>query len=328
MKTNVLLIIILLLSSCATLVNTKYTKVTVTTYPEGAKVVVNKEDTFCCTPQLIFVKRKDEPLRITAIKDSFPAKTMMVDYKASFPYLANTVFWYGYLIDLTNNKRFTYPKHVYIDMINPKESYQGYPDWHTHPERTFNIVASIPAINFYYYDANNQNETIKGYLGLTVSAEYYLSQKNYISLQYGGLDHADNSRRGVIFTNYDSWQETHRKLDYVNVRINRRTNDNFHFGIGVSYQAFKKDHNQNIRYFDSNRDFPPYGQEIDTSYNLSSLPIQGIGLSLSAQAQLSRTLFLGTMFQPILFNTGKSASGYFHYLNFELIYKLPVMHLK
>ena len=307
-----------LLGSCATVFNSQYTTSHIVTNPKGAKIVINGIDTICCSNNEIAIKRSSVPVRIEVLKDSLK-QTVQVLPKTSLIFFLNALYYPAFIVDLLNDKRFTYPDKIYIDLYNPQNSYHVLrDDWKKHKDQPINIGLSVPIINGYYYSSNHQNNSMSGVLGVAFHSEYYLDRKYYLSAELGGLEH----NNWVGFRLYP-YTETHRRLLYFNTRINERVN-RWNFGAGLSYQQFNM---ENTLHDGRNGGFL-FPSHQDTVYQIEKQYKEGIGLNLSVQYQLGKYFYLGTMFQPLLFNTPPAAKGYMHYINFSLIFKLPVWSRK
>ncbi len=115
----------LLLSSCTTIFNTSTTPVTIHTN-EAAKVVVAR-DTTDAEPlgARLEVERSKEVLKIKVVGDS-AMRTIQLYPEISPVYWLNIATGYGFLVDLSNTKRFTYPRHVYVDLQDQETSYLPY----------------------------------------------------------------------------------------------------------------------------------------------------------------------------------------------------------
>ncbi len=311
-----LLLLPVLLGSCATIFNSTYTTTQIVTNPTAAKMVINGVDTLCCSNKVIVLKRSSAPVKIDIIKDSLK-QTVQVLPKTSPIFYLNALYYPFFIVDLLNDKRYTYPEEVYVDLYNPQNSYQPYQKkWKDNKDKPINIGLSIPIINGYYYSSNPKNNRMFGTLGLALHSEYYLNTKQYFSAGLGGLEHNDWWGWHYPFT------VTHRRLLYINTRINQRVN-HLNFGAGLSYQQFNT---EKTVYVGSNSWGLTYHE--DTAFRIAKQYNEGLGLNLSVQYQLSRNFYLGTMFQPLLLNTAPAAKGYMHYMNVDIIFKLPVWNRK
>jgi len=307
----------ILLGSCATIFNSPYTTTHIVTNPTAAKMVINGVDTLCCSNKEIVLKRSSASVKIEIIKDSLK-QTVQVLPKTSLIFFLNTLYYPFFLVDLFNNKRYTYPEEVYVDLYNPHNSYQPFQKkWRDNKDKPINIGLSIPIFNGYYYNSNIRNNTMYGILGLAILSEYYLNTKKYFSVEIGGLEH-----NNWTWSKYYPYTVIHRRLLYVNTRINQRVN-RWNFGAGLSYQQF----NVEKTVYDGRNNW--WGSNhLDTTFQIAKQYNEGLGLNLSVQYQLGRNFYLGTMFQPLLLNTAPAAKGYMHYVNVNLFFKLPVCNRK
>lgn len=92
----------------------------------------------------------------------------------------------GYAIDLTNPKRFTYPKDIVAHY--GKNYYQTIPKYMTwrQPEKgLLNFKISVPESNWFFINSGNGNVNRFGFLGVLGGVEYYLTDKNSINADFG-----------------------------------------------------------------------------------------------------------------------------------------------
>ena len=320
MKHLYALILPLLLCSCASVFNGRYTATHIVTNPSNATIIVNGRDTTCCSDKIIALQRSPLPLRLEIKKDTLQ-QGLLIQPKLSNIYFLNVLYWPALIVDLFNDKRFTYPEEIYVDLYNPKNSYQPYcREWTKNDDKPLNIGLSIPIISDYYYSNANVNNNLWGSLGLGLNAEYFLNKKYYLSAELGWMEH--NTSRLFLYYPYIT---THQKLTFINSRINTRIK-RWNFGAGLSYQQF----NMERTFYNESNDslsVPPSPIK-DTSYQIAKQYHEGLGLNFSAQYQLGKNFYIGTMFQPLLFNTASSAKGYMHYINIDFIFKVPVWKRK
>ena len=120
-----LLLLPVLLGSCATIFNSTYTTTQIVTNPTAAKMVINGVDTLCCSNKVIVLKRSSAPVKIDIIKDSLKQTVQVLPNTSPIFYL-NALYYPFFIVDLLNDKRYTYPEEVYVDLYNPQNSYQPY----------------------------------------------------------------------------------------------------------------------------------------------------------------------------------------------------------
>ena len=113
-KSLFILLLLILLSSCATIVNHPLTDIRIhTTKPSK---IIYKNDTIrtVSNKAVLWVERKNETLSIVAMTDSI-TKTVEIKPKNSFMYWSNiwTNYGIGMLVDMDNPKRYSYPTNIY-----------------------------------------------------------------------------------------------------------------------------------------------------------------------------------------------------------------------
>jgi hypothetical protein len=119
----VLCAMLLSLSSCATIFNSKLTGLKVVT-SEPSRLVINQQDTVSnlSVEKNIAVNRDKKPLNLLIYNDSL-IKEVNVNYKLSSTSFLNFyfsyLFWVGYIVDANTKKLYTYPKLVYVDFHSP-----------------------------------------------------------------------------------------------------------------------------------------------------------------------------------------------------------------
>jgi hypothetical protein len=113
------LLILFLFTSCATLLNRKTCEVTLSANPAGTKIIYN--DSAYTAPITLRVMRSKKPLNVTSVYDSICKNfTIRPALNGMFLYgnLAGLPAPVGYLIDLTNPKRFCYGKYNTLDLLD------------------------------------------------------------------------------------------------------------------------------------------------------------------------------------------------------------------
>jgi len=139
---------LMLLSSCATIFNSKTTNLTIIT-SEPSKLIFDK-DTLknYTTNKNITVNRDKKPLIVTVCNDSL-MKTVKINSKNSFAYWLNLYpnwhLWTGFIIDTKTKRRYTYPKTVFIDFNKKDSTYLTYkPLDKLYDKKSSNILKLTP----------------------------------------------------------------------------------------------------------------------------------------------------------------------------------------
>ena len=123
LKIVVNLLTILLSTSCATLINTRIVRVNVYSETDSVKVHFNNDSlNWYNLPTSTDVIRSKNSLMITAQKDTTQKKIEVKRKISTAFWLGNLAFGpvgiVGYIVDLTNHKKFTYPQTIFIDYYN------------------------------------------------------------------------------------------------------------------------------------------------------------------------------------------------------------------
>ncbi len=315
MKYLLLAIASISLGSCATILSKDYSVTRIQTFPQGAKIIVNQKDTICCSERDVVLKKEKRPVEITFIKDTL-RKTIVVDPKLSTTYfLGNLVTPYliGYFIDLTNNKRLTFPKEIYVDIRQPNARYTTFiPNTLNH----LNLTLGLPLYNDYIFQGFQGRVNRGGSLGASIGLEYYLSPNSYLSTQVSSLVNQQSDNRW--YTNRNEYYDNeNRNTFFINSRYNRIF-QRLHLGIGLAYQ--------HLQYTKTKTTIDSIG---NYSYTLTDRSNnKQIAASLSAHYAISPTWYLGSVYQPILYDFKTVFPKYQHYFNIELIYKIHLMNTR
>src|ERR1035437_3460426 len=169
-KSALFVILILILSSCASVLN-RSTKTIYITTTTPAKVVVNKDTLRTFQHKIpVEVQRQSADLNINVFNDSIN-KTVTIKHRNSFAYWLNAyptpIFWTGFLIDKKNPKRYTYPTRMYFDMTDTTNTYLSYDPRSKKGEIDLHI--SMPYVNSFLLRPDNENnyKSNTGFWGLT-----------------------------------------------------------------------------------------------------------------------------------------------------------------
>jgi hypothetical protein len=145
-KTILLILISLIFSSCATLLNSRTEGLTIVTN-EPSKIQIEKDTIHSkSTQHYVAVERSKDSLEISAFTES-KRKTINVKSSNSFAYWLNlypSTAWTGFLIDKNNPKRYTYPKIIYIDLNQNGNNYLKYKPLDTVYSKYNNILKITP----------------------------------------------------------------------------------------------------------------------------------------------------------------------------------------
>lgn len=319
-----------MLASCATLVHTNYTEVNVYSKQDSLKIYFNDSSRYAFTPATLKVERSAEPLFLTIEKNNVRKKIIIpAKLSPAFWYgnILNGCFFAGYLVDLSNPRRFKYPANVYCDLDFPfKTNYAYKPvqkpgniisNYDQSPKvKTFtgakgmlNLKISVPEGNSFVINKQTHIGNSFGFLGITSAISYYYSDKKYVGIGAGAL----TDFLIPLPAPYDIWGGYERSFGtYLDVfkgfDVQRFS---FNYGLSISkYQYFR-------RYtFEL---FPTFVDSL-----LYSKTENRIGLSLSSVFKISSYFSCGIKYIPSFYTFGSSEWRYGHMLfldialNFEL----------
>lgn len=194
-KQLLLLILLLVLSSCAT-VFTKKTYEMEVNYQTHTMVKVNDSSFFL--PAKIEVKRSKEDLAMVFSNDSISRNYLFqpsLNPKFLYGNLAIMPPGVGYLVDLTNQKRFYYGKSVLVNTkdttLEDKKLYKiprknVSVNFHSNFETKkgqVNLIVSIPWGNsFHFKPMGETKKNNTGFLGFGTGIEYFYKENNFIGL--------------------------------------------------------------------------------------------------------------------------------------------------
>jgi hypothetical protein len=172
----------MLLASCATLLNQKWTRSTI--YTTEPSRIIYRNDTIKTLKNKITLtlERKKAQIEIIAITDSLK-KRVTIKPINSIAYWANIPFndGIGMLIDGANPKRYAYPANIYLissDTINRHYSYEP-----GNNKGQLFLHLSLPHINSFLLTPENEGtKSNTGFWGILFGLDYYHSKNQYVNL--------------------------------------------------------------------------------------------------------------------------------------------------
>jgi len=266
----------ILLTSCASLVNKKTTPVNFSTNDDSAQICIIGTQKCYTLPATIYLPRSNSDVYLRYNNDSvnFP---IVLKSKLSNPFLFGNLFSFGipgYFFDMTNPRRFEYPKK--INIINNNSSYElDYKNFIIPKEKTLNIKISIPFINIFSFNDGLEESLLGGFYGVSFGAEYYLLDQICISSDIGimfdmpsplpsGIDYSMQTEH--VFAQYGMIQAG-MDLDFIHLDIGLQINQ-------IHYR--RQDFNQEeYKYKQANLGFAfstYLKMSDDLSFNLKYLP--------------------------------------------------------
>lgn len=307
-QTFYILIISVLITSCATILNQPYKNVKVHTTEPSRIVHRNNTVETVNNSANIWAERKNENLSIIAITDSI-TKTIDIRPRLSSAFWANIYFnWgIGMLVDMNNPKRYTFPKNIYINSTDTINRFFRYSQSNNKGE--LHLHFSLPHFNFFRMAP--EGETVgnnTSFWGLTVGIDYYHSKNQFVNL---GFSYA----LGFVFpvpasVRFDGEVEF-GSTKYISLSNNHKIGK-ITIGYGLSYGRNTWDY----AYYTLADHFTGPSEFVTKSHNL-------LGFVFPAYFQLGKRFNLGLVYRPTFYRpslTNKYA--YEHLISIDFAWKI------
>ena len=317
---GICLVAILLLSSCATILNRSVQKIYISGDKNVKIISVDKATHVDSSlrnmnaPKAYYVPRSVQPLKVTVQIDS-TLKILSLRPRYSLAYWANLCFNYGIgiLVDMDNVKHCGYKVHNYFTLENAskfmakeqpvtkaKSTIIKKIEYKAPEKGQLNFSISFISLTNLLVDTIGGHKDSSGMIGLDVGLNYYYSRKNYLSANIGlGTDMLP------LPIEYFRPHQVSRVF-YANIR-NNTTIGSFDIGYGVNISKYVWSL------------IMPSGKNTKTISNI------GLGGSFSGEYRIDNSFRLGFLYQPNLLNTSfKPTINYQHYLSLSLILKSPL----
>ncbi|HEX8269627.1 MAG TPA: hypothetical protein VF581_07015 [Flavobacterium sp.] len=306
-RSAILLLFTLSLLSCATIINGPETIVQIkTTKPTR---IVHESDTIATKENSasLIVTRSRKPFVFTAITDSLTKKDITVRSRLSGAFFGNLLGYGvpGMIVDLTNPKRFTYPKLIYLNSADTVNKHYYYDPFGIPSKFTINV--SFPEGNtFYVHPEGKRPVSTIGFLGFGLGADYKYRTNKFVNLTAGAaMDFPFPVPLPLI--GYSSHRATSL---YLHVSDNFRM-QKLSIGYGLSYSANS--------FYTYTEDRPRHD---DTDVTRSAENNFGFGFVFPAFYQMGRRFHFGATYRPSFISINKdNPLHYEHVISFELVWK-------
>lgn len=287
MKTKYLLILItLVFSSCATLLNRDYVTIEMHT-PEWTEVVIS-EDTFYTEDNFLSLDldRQKAPHFLTVECDSSIKQIQLRSRLSPAFYGSILGFMVGApLVEPHTPRMYTFPKSIYVDAKDTTINYQWY---HLPRKGEWYLYTGLPVIshNLHYDDRTDEYLHRAGHFGFSLGLEYYYQKDRYFSFSVA---------RSNAYQNFGDPEDLEYgtfslRIKQISVAHHHRRN-RFSFGYGFMYQNRKSFRRSipEVFFFD---DLPNGNQE--RTHNV-------VGLNFPVHIQLNQQLYIGFSYMPSLY---------------------------
>jgi hypothetical protein len=336
MKTILLssLSLVILLSSCCTILNQRTTEVNIYSDMDSAVICFGPDSEKYVLPVTLELPRSKYDFYCTVEKDSMK-RSVILENKLS------PMFWWGnmfsgpgglgYLVDLTNQKRFTYPPDITVP-FNSSPKYRAYWRWIKPVKGQLTFKLAFPAGNFFYLDKLNGYGGTPGFFGISAGFEYYFSDKYSVGGDLGAMgimdfplpymdfeeDYSDppqgifSADHGRYYTGDYADERESVSARYFDVQLGTDIK-NFHVDVGLQANRTRWNYYKTIQIL-------PYFHKSMEFHRVSL----NAGAAFSCYYRVTEVFNLGLNFYPSFISVVDHHAGlaYTHQGNFELIWKL------
>ena len=307
-QTLFVLIVSILLSSCATIVNQPYKNVKVYT-TEPSKIIYGQDTIKTINNKAnLMVERKKELLSIATMTDSI-TKTIEIKPRNSFMYWCNIThtFGIGLLVDKNKPKRYSYPKRIYINSADTISNYYRYSQSKNKGE--LHLHLSLPHINSFSLKPQNEARKINtGFWGFSIGFDYYHSNNQFVNLGTSGVmdfflpvpGAVDLSGENELMS---SW--------YISLSNNHKI-QRFTIGYGLSYGR----NTWTLSYSDWGDPLPPTRDPVTRSHN-------AFGLIFPTYFRFGEYFYIGIVYRPTFYRPNIADKfAYEHLISIDFAWKI------
>ena len=302
------LIVSILITSCATIINQPYKKVKVyTTEPsriiyryDTIKTVNNKAN--------LWIKRKKEPSSFVTMTDSM-TKSIEIKSRNSFMYWVNIPYTYGIgmLVDMNNPKRYSYPNRIYINSSDAISKYYRYSQSNDN-KGDLHLHLSLPHINSFRMTPKNENPKVNtGFWGLTIGFDCYYSNNKFINFGVSGV--TDIFIPVPAAVDFSGEHESMSSI-YVSLSNNYKIK-RFTIGYGFSYAK----NTWSLKYHDRFDPPPPTRDPVKKSHN-------AFGFIFPTYFQMGERFNIGVVYRPTIYRP--NAISYEHLISIDFAWKVKL----
>jgi hypothetical protein len=302
--------IVMLFGSCATLFNSKLTRVTVHSSSPATMVFGSDTVKGLRTQWDIDTKRCKESLRLTLFKDS-TSRNIVVRSRNSFAFWLNaypgpTWIW-GFVVDQKKNKRYAYPHNIFVNLEDSTKRFRPFANERKKGDVLLHI--SMPYINHFYSQPINEPTLARGgFFGISGGLDLYYTNKRYISF-IGGAVIDNDLPFPVGFEYFGEYTITHAWSNFISVN-NNYENSRFRMGYGLSFS-------ENFW----TRSHSSIDSLIPSTFVKRST--KSIGLTFSVYYKIGRKFNLGLIYKPSLCNiSDRRRFVYEHLVSLDLAWKI------
>ncbi len=312
-KTWLFLGLLLLSSSCASLLNDSTQ--TVHIFTNASTEIIHAGDTLCSNKRQtkIRVQRSAAPLQLTILSDSL-SRPLTLAPKKSWAYWYNfiTNAGVGVFVDRHSDKQFGYPRHIFVDVTKEEAAFSLY---NTFDKRNnLFLHFSLPHLNHYHYHPPGESgpKNSIGFWGLQLGLDYYYHPNRYIQLTVATI--ADLFIPFPASINYEGEYESFG-ASFLNLSHHHQFG-RFSIGYGLSYGR-----NRWARRYSKLSE-----EELaEPDYNPAERRYNTLGAVVPTYVQLGPKFHLGMVYRPTFwqFHSG-TRQRYEHSISLDLAWKFQL----
>lgn len=321
------LFLLTLLTSCATLFSKKTYEMEIhsNTYTK-----VKVYDSVFDLPAKVEVRRSKENLPMVFSSDTV-SRTYFIQPSVKPGYLfGNLSFVHfapvGYLVDLTNHKRYYYGKSILVNSndsltINTnvtknyrrfkKRVHHHFTKEHETSSGQLYAIVGLPGLNSFLFkpvDEATRNST--GFLGIAGGLEYFYTENKFVGVYASGVMNFPFPVPAPV-----SYNEPHEFLDALTVGLtNNHKLNRFTLGYGLQYS-------KNTWTLSNNDD----DEEVEVSTEHIHKKNKSLGLMANGYFQFTQKFFVGLSYKPSLLALGNTPKlNYEHVISLDFVWKFKI----
>lgn len=319
-----LIVVVLSLTSCATIALRNYYTMSISSDLPKSEAVVNQTNRYQL-PSRVAVPRSSENLSLTILQnDTIVSDTTLTARLNNHFLWGNLGFLYvaplGWLVDLSNERRFTYGQHIHVDTQgNIRQLNRAFSNkyaevnFRNREKGNFSILLAIPHFNIFRLEPQNEipvNNLVSGFIGFGAGMEYFYRSNRSLQLRSDVV----TTRPPIALTILTPWWGN--KCTAFNVNLT----DNFHTG------RFRLGYGLNFaRHTWSYRGYYSYRWQEEEKYREWIPKVKNmLGLALSAHYRFGNHFHLGVIYRPSFLNLSRPHSIFESTVSLDFMWKIPL----
>ncbi len=312
------LYLLLITTSCTTITNSPVQVIEVNSLPDTISYYLNNNQTRFVTPGLISLKRSsnDIPFRI---ENDTVDKIFVIKSRISDEYIFGNIasLGYGYIVDLFDKRRYTYPKKIVIDTetLQIETKYNStFSDIDVNRKHSYEFRFSIPIMNWMLTETYNGYFHDRGPLGITGGLGYYITDKFKLSTNIGWINSS-----GLEFESFDVTTQgiEHSKICY-GIFVNLQAESYYkriNYGAGIQYSEFF--------FGDLYKEYQTAGMKYWGNTLEHTHVKRNLGFIFSGSFSVTNNYYIGGSYNPSFFSWENKhfKTGYSQFFSIEMGFK-------